>query len=98
MLRLTQQFWICCVSIGLNRVIPLLILFILLLLVSACGAMLWLEGVPLGIVGVLYFSLYAAAAVLIAGVTLYAALTWCQRGRQKRAASGVEIEVLESEV
>ncbi len=98
MLRLTQQFWICCVSIGLNRVIPLFILFLLSLLIAACVALLWTQGVPLGAVGVVYFALYAGLAAIIAGFTLYTAISWCRRGRQKRAASGAETEILESAV
>lgn len=98
MLRLTQQFWICCVSIGLNRVIPLFILFLLSLLIAACVALLWIQGIPLGTLGVVYFTLYAGIAIIIAGFTLYTAISWCRRGRQKRSASGAEPEILESEV
>jgi hypothetical protein len=98
MLRLTQQFWICCVSVGLNRVIPLFILFLLSLLIAACVALLWTQGVPLGAVGAAYFALYAGIAAIIAGFTLYTAISWCRRGRQKRSTSGQSIEILESEV
>ena len=98
MLRLTQQFWICCVSVGLNRVIPLFILFLLSLLIAACVALLWAQGLPLGAVGVAYFALYAGLAAIIAGFTLYAVIWWCRRGRQNRSASGAEPEILESAV
>lgn len=98
MLRLTQQFWICCVSIGLNRVTSLFILFILSLLIAACIALLWIQGIPLGTLGVVYFTLYAGLAVAIAGFTVYVVISWCRRGRQKRATSGQRIEILESAV
>lgn len=98
MLRLTQQFWICCVSIGVDRILSMLVLFLMFLLIAACGAILMVHGVPIGIVGYLYFSLYAAVAVLMAGSAVYTTMLWCQRGRQKRANSGIDLPPIESAV
>lgn len=76
----------------------LLVLLILALLIAAIGALLWLQGVSLGVFGSLYFGLYAMLAIILLAAGGFAAADWCQRGRTKRAASGNEPSDLDAVV
>ncbi len=73
-------------------------MFLASLLIASIGALLWINGVPIGWMGYLYFFTYGLVCVGTLAGTTCGAVQWCQRGRQKRANSGVDLPPIESEV
>lgn len=91
MLRLTQQSWIWCVSVGVARICEWVLLLFLVLLFAAIGTLLRNHAI-----GTFYFGVYAMLAVTLLAAMCYTINDWCRSGRAKRAASGNEPEGLNS--
>lgn len=98
MQQLTQRFWICCVSVGVSKILSLLFLFLISLLATGIWALLWANGTTVGWIGSIYFFVYALIAVGIVMFAVAVVTKWCRRGRQKRANSGTDLPAIESEV